>query len=186
MAINEDIYQFRAYAVPLGDGNQLTFLSSLPPSQQIRLCAKFMVSNGSKSQFDGLAVNKDCFYDPSNTDNCEQSVKANSGFLGNKFRIIRSEVKSYDNYVIIADSPSDGFLYWADGYDKWWKAWVNDKKAQIYRVNVNFKAIQLTQGKNVIRFMYDPLPIKSALYLFYGTLLISVIGGFVFSFKRKA
>lgn len=185
MAINNDIYQFRTCAVSLDNDNQLTFLSNLPPRQQIRLSAKYIVSSGSKRQFDGLELNKDCFYKENIGDNCEQLSTACTRSSVNKFMIITTKVKNYDNYVIIANAPSDGFLYWADGYDKWWRAWVNDTKAQIYRANVNFKAIKLARGKNVIQLIYDPIPIRYAIYLFYGTLLVSVIGGFIFSFKGK-
>lgn len=77
-------------------------------------------------------------------------------------------------------------LYWADGYDKWWRAYVNGKEVPIYRANVNFKAIALPKGENHIRFVYDPGLFKGSLFIFYGTIILSFVAALFCIFSERS
>jgi uncharacterized membrane protein YfhO len=78
-------------------------------------------------------------------------------------------------------------LYWSDGFDKGWRAYVAGKEVPIYRVNVNFKAIVLRAGSSHIDFVYQRPLFKMALLVFYGTLGLAIILAFttrLFANKR--
>ena len=59
-----------------------------------------------------------------------------------------------------AYTDREGFLYWADGHDKNWHAYINGKEVSIYRANINFKAIRLPKGTNNIKFIYNPFYLR--------------------------
>ena len=69
-------------------------------------------------------------------------------------------------------TDSDGILYWADGYDKDWRAYINGKEVPVYRANINFKAVSLPKGANNINFIYEPFLFKLGLFVFYGALIV--------------
>ena len=52
------------------------------------------------------------------------------------------------------------FLVLSDTYFPGWKAYVDGKKAKIYRANYAFRAIPLTAGAHEVEFVYDPLSFK--------------------------
>ena len=91
---------------------------------------------------------------------------------------IKTQSSDYNSYELFVESNASGFLYWADGYDKFWKAVLNGKERPIFRANINFKAIQIDSGTNRVQFIYDPKPFRYSLYLFYGLFFISLTGGF--------
>lgn len=102
------------------------------------------------------------------------------------------EKYNYNSIAIksVADSP--GILYWSDGYDKGWRAYVDGKEVPIYRANINFKAINIPAGNSNISFTYEPFLFKIALYIFYGIVIISIapfviviIAVFLFNFLKN-
>ncbi|MFC1521480.1 YfhO family protein [Elusimicrobiota bacterium] len=79
------------------------------------------------------------------------------------------------------------FLYYSDGYDKAWQAFVDDKEAHIYRANLAFKALPLDEGKHEIRFVYDPKFYKITLFLYFAGLVLGagLIIGIFFQARRS-
>lgn len=72
------------------------------------------------------------------------------------------------------DLSFDGYLYYGDGYSKYWKAYVDGKKTTIYKTNVNFKSIFVPSGKHSVLFKYDPYFIRYSLYLYFCGIIIFV------------
>jgi len=68
------------------------------------------------------------------------------------------KVESYDYNELIASVslPNDGFLYWADGYNPHWRAWVDGAGVRVLRANLNFKAIKVPSGAHKVRFAFEP------------------------------
>lgn len=66
----------------------------------------------------------------------------------------------------------DGILYYADGYDEHWHAYLDKREIPIYRANLNFKAVFVPQGNHRICFEYDPWLYRYSLYIYFGTFLI--------------
>lgn len=77
----------------------------------------------------------------------------------------------YDSINIKARAAEAGVLYWADGYDRWWKAFVNGNETPVFRANVNFKAIALPAGESTVRFVYRPVAFLASLAVFYAAFL---------------
>jgi len=65
----------------------------------------------------------------------------------------------------------DCFLYYSDGYDKSWRAFVNDKESKLYKANLAFKAIIIPEGAHEVRFLYDPKFYKFSLFCYFLGLL---------------
>jgi hypothetical protein len=78
----------------------------------------------------------------------------------------------YNSLALTVEAPGGGVLYWADGYDPYWRAWVDGVEVAVHRANLAFKAIFLPEGRNTVRFEYRPTPIVVSGLLF-------VIMGFV-------
>lgn len=63
-----------------------------------------------------------------------------------------------------------GYLYYSDGWSRSWKAFDNDNESRIFPANYNFKAVALSPGNHVVRFVFDPVGYRYALYLYYSGL----------------
>jgi len=89
------------------------------------------------------------------------------------------------SYKLIKYTPSDiklttqtthsGFLFLSDGYDNYWSAYIDSKKTNLYRADINFKAIIIPKGEHDIEFIYRPIFHLISLDLFFIILfLISI------------
>jgi hypothetical protein len=69
-----------------------------------------------------------------------------------------ANVTKYDcNYIKInVDSEHPGFLVLSDAYYPGWYAYVNGNRANILRANYAFRAVEVTRGKSVVEFKYEP------------------------------
>ena len=105
--------------------------------------------------------------------------RAPSGIQGNFESEYAVKKYQYNSFEIEVKTEKAGMLYWSDGYDRWWQADINGKEVPIYRANFNFKAIFIPPGLNDIRFIYRPILFLTGLHVFYGSLIISVIGGMI-------
>jgi hypothetical protein len=85
------------------------------------------------------------------------------------------EKYNYNSIAIKAAADSPGILYWSDGYDKGWRAYIDGKEVPIYRANINFKAINIPAGNSNISFTYKPFLFMIGLYIFYGVFIISIL-----------
>jgi hypothetical protein len=72
----------------------------------------------------------------------------------------------YNSLALTVDAPAPGVLYWADGYDPYWRAWVDGTEVPVYRADLAFKAIFVPAGGHVVRFAYRPTPIVISGLLF--------------------
>lgn len=77
-------------------------------------------------------------------------------------------VKGYDynSLDLNVHAPARGVLYWADGYDPYWRARVDGTEVPVYRANLAFKAIFVPDGRHTVRFEYRPTPIVVSSLLF--------------------
>ncbi len=104
-----------------------------------------------------------------------------------ELKMERTAIKqsSYNAVDMKVSTNQKGILYWADGYDKWWNAYVNGKEVPVYRANINFKAISLPKGTSTIRFVYNPILFKIGILIFYGTLILSIVWQLVMIIYNK-
>jgi hypothetical protein len=54
------------------------------------------------------------------------------------------------------DATQAGYLSFIDNWDYGWKAWVDEKPAEIELLFGTFKSVRLEQGKHKVRFCYQP------------------------------
>ncbi|MDO8125646.1 MAG: hypothetical protein Q6359_00295 [Candidatus Brocadiales bacterium] len=92
---------------------------------------------------------------------------------------------SPNEIVISVNNNIDGYLYYNDGWSKYWKAYDGDIEIPIKIANYNFKAVFLEEGEHVIRFVYNPGYYKLGLTTYYiGLLLCLFLIAFPFIKKR--
>jgi len=94
--------------------------------------------------------------------------------------------KNFDpkNEMILEEEPpkADRFYFVSDTYYPGWKAYVDGKETKIYRANYLFRAVPLTKGKHLVKFVYDPWTFKLGLII--STLAFG--GIMVFVWKNKS
>ncbi|MDD5439249.1 MAG: YfhO family protein [Candidatus Omnitrophica bacterium] len=93
-----------------------------------------------------------------------------SGRIGVPYRVT---VYTSNVLELTADTPRDCCLYVSDGYDKYWTAFIDGKKAAVEKANGAFKLVRMPAGKHTVRFVYSPAPFKIALGIYY--VLIGIV-----------
>lgn len=71
-------------------------------------------------------------------------------------------------------NQEEGYLYYSDGWSKYWKAFDGDKEIPIEVANYNFKAVHLEKGEHTVHFVYDPKYYRYSLTAYCTGLLTSV------------
>ena len=93
----------------------------------------------------------------------------------------------YDNRELAFDvtCPRDGWLLVTDRWAPSWRVLVNDRPGKVWIGNLVFRAVEVSQGENRIRFRYQP---RNFPWLVSGSwLLLSLtgIGALVFANRRR-
>jgi hypothetical protein len=88
---------------------------------------------------------------------------------------VRVDDFGFNELRLTVDSDRERYLYYADGYDRFWYARVNGESKNVYPANIAHKAVRVPAGRSEVIFRYNPWPIK-ALYLvaFSSTLLLLI------------
>lgn len=79
-----------------------------------------------------------------------------------------------------------GYLYYSDGWSRWWKAYDNGNEVRVVPADYNFKAVRLDKGSHSVRFVFDPSGYRHALYLYYSGLAATAGLIIVFAFVGRA
>jgi hypothetical protein len=97
---------------------------------------------------------------------------------------------SYKPYYLqyTANNKKDGFAVFSEMYyEKGWKASIDGKKTDIFRVNYALRGLQIPAGKHAIEFKFEPQVIQTGstitLFSCIGMVLL-VIGGIYFENKK--
>jgi hypothetical protein len=88
----------------------------------------------------------------------------------------RYNVTKYIPHRIAVDTYAshDGYLYFSDGYDRGWKAFVNGDPVKVFKANLAFKAIELPKGESKVLFEYSPDFFKAGILTYYLTIFFCV------------
>lgn len=81
---------------------------------------------------------------------------------------------SYNRIAIDTRSRQPGYLYFADGYDKYWRATIDDVETPVLKANLNFKAVALPAGEHRVIFEYAPTMLRRAIWVFELTFLLGM------------
>jgi hypothetical protein len=65
----------------------------------------------------------------------------------------------YSSLDLEVESAGRNVLYWADGFDPSWRAWVDGTEVVVHRANLAFKAVFVPPGRHAVRFEYRPMAI---------------------------
>ena len=88
---------------------------------------------------------------------------------------------AYNDVDMVVHSGGNGFLYFLDNYDRFWKAYLDGKQVPILRANFTFKAIQLPAGEHRVQWVYDPWPVK----VLYGAYYVLLAAGLVVLYRVR-
>lgn len=81
-------------------------------------------------------------------------------------------------------SENDGFLVFADNFDKGWKLLRNGETEKIYKANGTFRGIFVPKGENVYKMYYWPDSFSLGLKITASALVLFVFGLF-YSIKKR-
>ena len=82
------------------------------------------------------------------------------------------------------DGP--GWFVLMDSYYPGWKAWVDGVPAKVERANYMFRAVSLSGGEHVIRFVYHPTSFLAGLFVTLCSCMgVGVFGGYVVFRRRR-
>lgn len=87
--------------------------------------------------------------------------------------------------TISVKNQIDGYLYYSDGWSKYWKAYDGKKEIPVKIANYNFKAVFLEKGDHTIGFVYDPWHYKWGLMLYFFGFLLSLVAIIYFYVKSR-
>jgi len=111
------------------------------------------------------AVDEELLYDPGHEGEISLDNSFDYRMLSYNPSDIRIEVSTKDK----------GFLYFSDGYDDCWNAYVDSKPVDLYRANINFKAVIVPPGTHTVRFVYKPTFHILALVSYFSAILTVVV-----------
>ena len=182
-AVDKPVFQFKKEFVQVEESEIPAFLRRLGPVKSVNLLqdAAIIVDKKLDASLSKLKRKTGEYV------NRNQEVPFANGESGFTYTV---EDYTYDSCDLKVSTDNEGLLYWADGYDKGWHAYVNKKEVPLYRANVNFKAIAIPKGTSYINFTYDPFFFKAGLFVFNGMfimcLAVLIITGFYNISRGKA
>ncbi len=170
--VGKPAFQFKRGIIVVEDNEVAAYLNKLGPEDAIRLLSKWVLVNredvdASLAGCERFRIQRETVID--NASPAKGDLDVNGQF---SYSVKKYEPNSFDIDVV---TDKHGVLYWSDGFDEGWRAYVDGKEVPIYRANVNFKAIVLQKGASHIDFVYKHAPFKMALLAFYGVLIIAII-----------
>jgi len=73
----------------------------------------------------------------------------------------------YDTVRLRITAPTEGYLYYADGYDQHWIASIDGAEIPLYRANLNFKAVAVDKGEHEVEFVYSPTLLQRLIGIYF-------------------
>jgi hypothetical protein len=104
------------------------------------------------------------------------SKKIIEGQILNTNHSITVKTFSDDDLVFEINSPTGGWLVYADSYNPAWHATVNGRETPVYQAYLAFKAVWVDAGQHVVRFFYrNMLTLLSSYIIAISGLLAAVV-----------
>jgi hypothetical protein len=169
--VGTPVFQFKQGIIAMEDNEVAAYLNKLGSEDAIRLLSKWVLVNredvdASLAGFERSQIKLETLIDNASPAKGDPDVNGQFSYSVKKY-----EPNSFSMEVV---TGKDGILYWSDGFDDGWRAYINGEEVRIYRANVNFKAVVLSKGVSHINFVYEHTLFKLALWAFYGALMLAV------------
>ena len=161
-AVDKPVFQFKEGVVSVNEGEMPAFFKRLGADRSVKLLQEAVI------------VDEQTGASLTNLIASDENIVKQIPAVAQEFTYT-VEKYNYNSFNMKATIKKPGILYWADGYDNNWQAYINGKEVPIYRANINFKAISLPAGANNISFTYEPFLFKIGLYIYYGVFIISIL-----------
>lgn len=78
-----------------------------------------------------------------------------------------------------------GYLYYNDGWSRWWKAFDNGIEKPIKVANYNFKAIFLEKGNHDIQFVFSPSHYRRGLFIYHLSLVFALAASGILYYRGR-
>lgn len=169
--VGKSMFDLKQGVVGIADDELAPFLNKIDSETAVRLLERCVLVN--REDIDASLAE----FRSAPTE-CEALINNPSGKIEDRQRNdhFSYSVKEYeyDSFRMNVFTDKKGILYWSDGFDDRWHAYVNGQEVPIYRANANFKAIVLPKGDSHIDFVFKHTLFKIALLVFYGTLGLAI------------
>jgi uncharacterized membrane protein YfhO len=76
---------------------------------------------------------------------------------------------------VLVDQPKNSWFYFADSWDEYWQAIINENPAQVVKANLKFKALLVPKGKQIIDLFHRPAPYLNLIKLAYIFQALSIL-----------
>ena len=183
-AVDKPVFQFKQGIIQMKESEIPNFLKQLGDEESVELLQNIVIlgknigpvlAKLNVSQYDEYKKGSHMvsFKNP----NKIRNISGNNEGSGFTCTVERYDYGSCD---IKVSADNNGILYWSEGYDKGWRAYLDSEEIPIYRANLNFKAIAIPKGTSYINFIYNPYLFKSGLIIFYGTFIVSLFAATIF------
>ena len=93
-----------------------------------------------------------------------------------------------DNITYEVNSDRPAFMFSSGNYHRYWKATVNGKPAKVYKAFGTLRAVQVPEGKSIVKLEYRSDAVRNSLYVGLAALVIFItiiITGAIFKQKKS-
>ncbi len=154
LAVKKPLIQFKRQSIPVSDDGAIRLLRDLGERGSVRLLEQAVLVD-SPSPDDPADHSKQrmahpCGLGPGASVGCRPGP---SDSPASDWRVNHYDYHSLDLTVELRENA---YLYWSDGYDRYWRAFVDGQEVPVIRANLAGKAVQLASGTHRVQFAYLP------------------------------
>ncbi len=123
-------------------------------------------------------------FDPSQTALVEHDISLSGASSSASIAHITSDEGT--SITIDADASGDGILVFADTYFPGWNAYIEEKRTDIFPVNMYQRGILVPSGKHRVQFRYEPDSFKHGVFISVVSLLgLTILSIFIWKKERS-
>lgn len=144
------------------DENQVAAILKQSPADQ-----DLLIATSTKSLTDG-AMPKDWQFKiiSESPSEIKSGGNVDARMLGGKYQVVDFSDNTLKVKVETPQTPGGGgWLYYADAWHPFWRAYVNGREVPVVRANLAFKAVPIPPGPSEVLFVCDSAVIKTVVLL---------------------
>jgi hypothetical protein len=86
---------------------------------------------------------------------------------------------------IDVNTPENGFLLLSEVYYPAWKAFIDGKETEIFRVDYCLRSVYVEKGKHTVEFVYESSSFRSGMITSIAALILSIVGLIYFKHRKS-